>query len=128
MPIRAGRDLGNDSIRLFRSPMLALSWWCREMSRRDGLRAQPCDPRAVSPINGPNTRAEDRLLLLGLIGDAVRKVPSRERRALLLVVRDGLTPVEVAAHFKCSEWVASRTLREGRERLERRLRKAGVLE
>ena len=113
---------------VFRSPLSALSWWCREMARRDGLRAQPCDPRAVSAINGPKTRAEDRLLLLGLIGDAIRKVPAQQRRALLLVARDGLTPVELAAHLGCSEWRASRTLREGREMLGGRLKKMGVLE
>lgn len=112
----------------FRSPMSALSWWNREMQRRDGLRAQPCDPRAVSPINGPNTRAEDRLKLLSLIGDAVRKVPSMERKALLLTVREGLTPVELAAHLKCSERAASRTLSEGKAMLARKLKKAGVLE
>lgn len=111
----------------FRSPMAALSWWCREMQRRDGLRAQPCDLRAVSPINGPNTRAEDRLLLLSLIGDAIRKVPAQPRRALLLTVRDGLTPVELAAHLRCSDQQASRALREGKEMLGRRLRKVGVM-
>lgn len=115
-------------MRLFHSPLSALSWWCREMARRDGYRAQPCDPRAVSPINGPNTRAEDRLLLLGLIGEAIGKVPAQPRKALLLTVRDGLAPVELAAHLKCSEREASRTLREGREMLERGLRKAGVME
>jgi DNA-directed RNA polymerase specialized sigma24 family protein len=96
------------------------------MSRRDGLRAQPCDPRAVSAINGPKS-PEDRLLLLGLIGDAIRKVPAQQRRALFLAVRDGLTPVELATHLGCSEWVANRTLREGWEMLGRRLRHVGVV-
>lgn len=123
-----GQQWGAGVIRLFRSPMSALAWWCRQMARRDGLRAQPCDLRAVSPINGPNTRGEDRLLLLGLIGEAVRKVPAQPRKALLLTVRDGLTPVELAAHLKCSERAASRTLSEGRAMLGRRLKRVGVLE
>lgn len=115
-------------MRLFRSPLAALSWWCREMARRDGYRAQPCDPRAVSPINGPKTQAEDRLLLLGLIGDAVRKVPARPRRALLLTVRDAMGPVELSAHLGCTPRWAAVTVREGWVLLGRRLRQRGVLE
>lgn len=108
--------------------MSALAWWCRQMACRDGYRAQPCDPRAVSAINAPNTRGEDRLLLLALIGEALRKVPAQSRKALLLTVRDGLTPVELAAHLRCSERAASRTVREGTAILERKLRKVGVIE
>jgi DNA-directed RNA polymerase specialized sigma24 family protein len=79
---------------------------------------------AINKLKAP----EDRLLLLGLIGDAIRKVPAQQRRAVLLVVRDGMGPVELAAHLGCSEWAASRTLREGREMLGRKLKRAGVLE
>lgn len=123
-------------MRLFRSPLSALSWWCRQMACYDGYRAQPCDPRIVGPINAPNTRGEDRLILLALIGKAIRNVPAQPRKALLLTVRDGLTPVEVAAYLhtrkctngcNCSERTASRTLREGKAMLERKLKKAGVM-
>lgn len=115
-------------IRLFRSPMSALAWWCREMARRDGLRAQPCDPRAVGPINLPNLRAEDRLLLLSLIGDAVRRTPKRYRLALLLTARDGMGPAELSAHLGCTPQWAAVTVREGWVLLERRLKRRGVLE
>lgn len=98
------------------------------MACHDGYRAQPCDPRTVSAINAPNTRSEDRLLLLALIGEALCKVPAQPRKALLLTVRDGLTPVELAAHLKCSERTASRMVSEGKVMLERRLRKMGVME
>lgn len=115
-------------MRLFRSPHSALSWWCRETCRADGLRAQPCDPRVVSPLNLPNLRTEDRLLLLSLIGQAVARTPRRPRQAILLTARDGMGPVELSAHLGCRPREASEIVRRGWERLERELQRAGVMD
>lgn len=115
------------SLRLFRSPLSAVSWWVRELQRRDGYRAQPCDPRVVGPINLPSLRAEDRLLLLSLIGQAVERVPRRQRKAVLLVARDGMGPVELSAHLGCRPVEAGEMLRRAWARTERELRRAGVM-
>lgn len=115
-------------MRLFKSPQSALSWWAHEMSRRDGLRACPADPRMVSPLNAPKVGAEDRLLLLALIGDAVSQTQVRYRRAVLLVVRDGMGPTELSAHLGCSPRWAAVTIRAAWRDVEGRLRRAGVME
>lgn len=98
------------------------------MSRRDGYRAQPCDPRIVGPINLPNLRAEERLSLLALIRTAIERVPRYPRKAILLTARDSLGPVELSAHLGCRPAEANEITRRGWARLERELRKGGVME
>lgn len=115
-------------MRLFHSPLSAVSWWVREMQRRDGYRAQPCDPRVVSPINLPNLRAEERMSLMALISEAIERVPKQQREAILLVAREGMGPVELSAYLGCCPAEAGEILRRAWARAERELRRAGVME
>lgn len=114
-------------MRTFSSPLAALSWWHRERQRADGLRAQGYEPRTGGPVGKPLTKTEDRLLLLAVIGCAVRRIPGRYRRVLLLSVAEDLGPMEVAAQLGCSRQWVWRLQKEGRAEIERRLRRCGVI-
>jgi DNA-directed RNA polymerase specialized sigma24 family protein len=111
----------------FRSVYAALSWAVAETARLDGVRASGSVPPAGA-IYKPGNAHADRLLLLAIIWDAVGRVPSRYRRALLLAVSDGgMSAVEIGGVLGCSDRWVRVLLQRGRVTLERRLRRRGVV-
>ena len=118
---------GEGAMLTFSSPMAALAWFVRERQRADGLRAQPYDPRAIGPINGPMTQREDRLLLLAVIGCCMRRVPKGPRRALFLASVGDLDQVSIARELRCSDRWARHLIAEGREALGATLRRVGIV-
>lgn len=127
LPDWVGGEPKKEVMKTFSSPLSALAWFVKETHRFDGLRVQGYEPRASGPVGRPLTIAEDRLLLLSVIGCCLRRTPRRLRRVLLLSVGDGMGSVDIGAHLGCSDRWARALLREGQAALGERLRKIGVV-